>query len=123
MLTTDLLTSPKIRHMTVKTLQNIFGANAAQTATTITITKADLASTGFTPATSNTADSILAAIIAYAETNAPDSTAQTDPTQTVGISDGYLSVTNINNVNYLVSPKTINFYSTFAGGTFNPNNY
>lgn len=109
--------------MPVATLQQVFGANAVQTSTTITITKADLSGTGFTPSGTNTPDSILAAIIAFAETNLPDSTASTDPTQTVGISDGYQSITTISNAQYLISPKTVNFYKTFTDGSFNPNNY
>ncbi|MHC5825573.1 MAG: hypothetical protein ACYT04_59410, partial [Nostoc sp.] len=103
--------------------QQVFGANATQTSTTVTITKADFAATGFTSATTNTADSILAAIIAFAETNLPDTTASTDPTQTIGIADGYQSITTISNTQYLISPKNINFYKTFTDGTFNPNNY
>jgi hypothetical protein len=112
--------------MAVLNLQQIFGASATQDATTLTIHKADLAIVGsatpFIPASANTADSILAAIIAFAETNAPDTAAQTDPTQTVGIGDGYKSIVTVSSVDYLLLPKTINFYSIFSGN-FNPNNY
>jgi len=109
--------------MAVTTLQQIFGASATQTATTVTITKADLASTGFTPSANNTADSILAAIVAFAETNIPDANVSSNTGQTIGIADGYQSITVINSANYLISPKTINFYSSFTSGNFNPNNY
>ncbi|MEH1829529.1 MAG: hypothetical protein V7L22_30035 [Nostoc sp.] len=47
--------------MTLLTLRQVFGANVVETSTTITIFKSDLL--GLTPATSNTADSIFAAII------------------------------------------------------------
>ncbi|MEH1786364.1 MAG: hypothetical protein V7L23_12455 [Nostoc sp.] len=109
--------------MAASTLQQVFGANATQTATTVTITKADLASTGFTPATTNTADSILAALIAFAETNIPDSAVTGGNTaQTIGIADGYQQITTIGTSQFLILPKTLNFYSPFSG-TFNPNNY
>ncbi|OYD96080.1 hypothetical protein [Nostoc sp. 'Peltigera membranacea cyanobiont' 232] len=109
--------------MSVATLQQVFGANATQDATTVTIHKADFASVGFTPATANTADSILAAIVAFAETNIPDSAVTGgDTTRTVGIADGYQTITTVGTSQLLVLPKTINFYSPF-NGTFDPDNY
>ncbi|MEH1787542.1 MAG: hypothetical protein V7L23_18695 [Nostoc sp.] len=109
--------------MAATTLQQVFGANATQTATTVTITKADLSATGFTPSATNTADSILAALIAFAETNIPDANVTGGNTaQTVGIADGYQQITTIGTSQFLVLPKTINFYSAFSE-TFNPNNY
>ena len=45
------------------TLQQLFGENASQTATTLTISKVDLATVGLTPAASNSAESLLVAII------------------------------------------------------------
>lgn len=44
-------------------LTDVFGANATQNGTTITIAKADLTSTGFVAATSNTAESIVVAML------------------------------------------------------------
>lgn len=49
--------------MAEPTLAEVFGANASQTATTLTIDKGDLSPTGLTPSATNTAESILAAII------------------------------------------------------------
>lgn len=118
-----LPTGEDLSEMAAPTLQQVFGANAVQTETTVTITKADLASTGFTPSATNTADSLLAAIIAFAQTSLPDSTVSTNVGQSVGISDGFQSITLVNNQNYLVNPKTVNFYQVFTAGTFNPNNY
>ena len=45
------------------TLQQLFGENAIQTTTTLTISKVDLTAVGFTPTTNNTAGSLLAAIV------------------------------------------------------------
>jgi hypothetical protein len=44
-------------------LQEIFGGNASQTVTTLTISKVDLTAVGLTPTADNTAESLLAAII------------------------------------------------------------
>lgn len=109
--------------MAIATLQEVFGANASQDATTVTVHKGDLASTGFTPAATNSADSILAAVIALAETSIPDSAVTGgDVTRTVGITDGYQTIVTVGSTQLLVLPKTLNFYSVF-NGTFNPNNY
>ncbi len=45
------------------TLAELFGANAVQTATTLTITKADLASTGLIPSATNSSESLLSALV------------------------------------------------------------
>ena len=52
--------------MAEPTLQEVFGANATQDASTLTIRKSDLAITGFTPGAGNTAESLLVALIALA---------------------------------------------------------
>lgn len=49
--------------MAEPTLAEVFGANATQTATTVTIDKGDLSVTGLTASASNTAESLMAAII------------------------------------------------------------
>ncbi|MFK0729991.1 MAG: hypothetical protein ACFKPT_25105 [Gloeotrichia echinulata GP01] len=45
------------------TLQQFFGENASQTATTLTISKVDLTAVGLTPTAANTAESLLTALI------------------------------------------------------------
>jgi hypothetical protein len=49
--------------MAKPTLTEVFGANATQDATTITISKTDLAEIGLTATANNTAESILAALV------------------------------------------------------------
>jgi hypothetical protein len=49
--------------MQVFTLQQLFGENASQSATTLNISKVDLAAVGLTPTPNNTAESFLVAII------------------------------------------------------------
>lgn len=55
--------------MDLLTLQNVFGYNATQNSTTITIYKSDLASVGLTSTTNNTAESLLVAILLKALEN------------------------------------------------------
>lgn len=52
--------------MAEPTLQSVFGNNAAQTATTLTINKNDLVEFGLIPDASNTAESLMMALIMYA---------------------------------------------------------
>jgi hypothetical protein len=49
--------------METLTLQQLFGVSVSQDETTLTILKNDLVSVGLTPSTTNTAESLLAAII------------------------------------------------------------
>lgn len=49
--------------MAEPTLTEVFGDNATQTSTTITISKADLAATGLSAASNNTAESIVIALM------------------------------------------------------------
>jgi hypothetical protein len=109
--------------MAAPTLTQVFGANASQTSTTITINKADLAAVGLTASANNTADSLLAAIIAQAETALADTNVATNTGQTIGISDGFPSITIISGSNYLVNSKTVNFYKPFSTSTFDPDDY
>lgn len=53
--------------MAEPTLPEVFGANATQTATTITIDKANLGIVGFNPAASNSAESIFVALVLMAQ--------------------------------------------------------
>ena len=49
------------------TLTQIFGAGAAQTATVLTIAKADLAAVGLTASSTNTAESLFVALLLQAK--------------------------------------------------------
>lgn len=52
--------------MAEPTLQDVFGSNAAQSASDLTISKTDLATIGLTPSASNSGESLLVAVILYA---------------------------------------------------------
>lgn len=110
--------------MTAPSLTQVFGAGATQTATQLIIAKADLvANGGLTATATNSADSLLAAVIAQAQLALPESTVTSNADQNVGIADGFQSIQSNGTNQQLVSPKTISFYKTFTGGAFNPNDY
>lgn len=104
-------------------LQSIFGANATQTATTLTITKADFAGTGFTPSNSNTAESLLGAIVGFSQNTltATNQTSNTD--QSVTITDSNDSIVTRSGVAYRRKTKVVAFDKPDNGSTFNPNDY
>ncbi len=109
--------------MTAPTLAQVFGQNAVQNATTLTITKADLSTTGFTPSATNTADSLLAAILAFAEQTLTPANQSSNPEQSVAIADSFDSITLINTVSYRVKTKSLSFQKPDTGSAFNPNDY
>jgi len=111
--------------MTAPTLAQVFGSNAAQTATTLTITKADLASTGLTASGTNSSESLLVAILLNAQTylTAANFTANTD--QTVEIDSGYSSLTTRGTpaVSYRNDTLTVTLSKLDTSSTINPNDY
>ena len=78
--------------MAEPTLGQVFGSNAAQTSSPITISKADLATTGLTASSTNTAESLLAAIVLLAKTSLTPENFNTVPEQSVTIAPGFNSI-------------------------------
>ena len=74
------------------TLIEVFGAGATQSATTITILKADLSSTGLTASSNNKAEALLAAIVLKAKLSLTDSTFTTNVDQSITIEPGFNSI-------------------------------
>ena len=111
--------------MTAPSLTQVFGANATQTSTTITISKADLATaTGLTPSATNTADSLFVAVLLQAAT-ALNSTAQgTNNDIDVTIDDsGYQNLVSRNSLTFRQVTYNVNLQTVDSGFTVNPNNY
>ena len=104
-------------------LQSIFGANATQNGTTLTITKADLASTGFIPSNSNTAESILGAIVGFAQNTLTAANQASNADQSVAISDSNDNIVTRSSVQYRRKTKVVAFDKVDAGSAFNPNDY
>jgi hypothetical protein len=109
--------------MATPTLTQVFGSNATQTATQLIISKNDLVVTGLSASATNSADSLLAAIIAFSQSALADANVTTNVGQTIGIADSFQSITTISSTNYLVTSKTVNFYKPFTSGGFDPDDY
>jgi hypothetical protein len=76
--------------MAEPTLQEIFGANASQTSTTITIAKADLP--GLTATADNRAEQLLTAINLKAKATLTQANFDANPDQSIVISQGFPSI-------------------------------
>ncbi|MDJ0734317.1 MAG: hypothetical protein QNJ47_09625 [Nostocaceae cyanobacterium] len=95
--------------MAEPTLIEVFGDNATQDATTLTISKADLVETGLTPAADNTAQSLIAALLKKGKGKLNVANQELDPDIQVTISDPALCTNNRNNINYDQYNYTVSF--------------
>jgi hypothetical protein len=110
--------------MAEPTLQEIFGAGATQTATTITILKSDL---DMTPTATNRGEQIYAAVVKKAASSLTAANFATNPDQSITISTGFDSLIyrTINNVqtSYLQNQLTTNFAKLQATAGITPDDY
>jgi len=107
--------------MPEKTLQEAFGAEAVQTATTVTFSKSNLGLS----ATTCTADQVLAALAIKARTILTQEVYNAEITQNVYLSSGFSSLTTRGDSNtpYRVDQLVINLAQPDTQSTLNPNNY
>ena len=113
--------------MAEPSITDLFGSGATQDATTITIQKADLASSGFTPSASNSAESILAAVLTKGKGYLTQANADANPDQSVTVVDGITSIISRNDgsgtfVPYRQFQMNVNF-TTPDTATFSPDDY
>ncbi|MCC5640548.1 hypothetical protein LC593_32910 [Nostoc sp. CHAB 5844] len=105
-------------------LTDVFGAGATQNATTVTIAKADLAAVGLTASASNTAESLLVAILLKAETYLNDTNQANNIDQSVSLSTATTpSFTNRNNAVYIRDAITVEIDKPAGTLTIDPDNY
>ncbi|MEH2145299.1 hypothetical protein [Nostoc sp.] len=110
--------------MAEPTLQQVFGANASQTATTLTIAKADLASVGLTALASNTAESLMVGLLLKAAAYLKDSNQTTDPDIQVTIADsGFPQLVNRNSAQWRQITYNVNLQTPDTGFAIDPDNY
>lgn len=110
--------------MTQPTLQEVFGAGATQTDTTITILKADLP---FTATATNNGEQAFAAMVKKASQKLTAEGYGTNIDQSIAIEPGYeqISYRTINGTPtpYRRTPLTINFAKAEATTGINPDEY
>ena len=103
------------------TLAQLFGDNATQDATTITIVKADLASTGLTPDAANKAESLLLAIFLKAKTTLTPENLDTNLDQSISIEDPTRSTDRRGDNDYLQQTYQINVQKLDTSAAIGPN--
>lgn len=107
--------------MAEPTLQEIFGANATQNETTVTISKADL--TGLTPSATNSAESLYVAISLTAKNYLTEANFENNIDQSIYIEDGLSSFTTRNESAYRTDQLTLNLSRIDTSNVINPNEY
>lgn len=111
--------------MAEPTLVQVFGANATQTSTDLVIKKSDLADTGLTPGASNTAESLLLAIVLKFKAVLTDTARDTNIDQSVAVTDGFSpSITTRNNAIYLRNTISVEVDKLLTGAdVIDPDDY
>ncbi|MFK8182324.1 MAG: hypothetical protein AB8B99_03040 [Phormidesmis sp.] len=113
--------------MAEPSISDLFGANSTQDATTITINKSDLAAVGLTANATNTAESLLAAILKHARGALSQSNFDSNLDQSIVIADGFGGFTSRDDgsgaqIPYVQRQLTITF-SSVDSGSVNPDDY
>lgn len=107
--------------MAEPTLQQVFGANATQDSTTLTIYKSDL--TGLTASANNSAESLFAAVTLKAQVQLNDTNQANNPDQSISIDTGIGSITTRNNQNYREYSLTITLSKLDTQSAIDPNDF
>jgi hypothetical protein len=109
--------------MAEPTLVQVFGVNASQTSTTITITKADL--TGLTASSSNTAESLVIALALKWKAYLTQTNFDANIDQSLVVGDGFSSLTTrgTGNTPYRTDQITISLSKIDTASTVDPDDY
>lgn len=108
--------------MAEPTLQSVFGTNATQNTTTLTISKADL--TGLTATSSNTAESLLVAILLKAKESLSEANRDINVDQSIAVDVATTpSYTTRNNAVYSRDTITVELDRAAGNLTIDPDNY
>ena len=109
--------------MAEPTIAQLFGASATQTANTLTIQKADLATVGLTASANNSAESLFVALLLLAKNQLTDTNQTSNPEQSITIADSYDSIVNRNNLSYRQKTYSVNLQKIDAATGIDPDDY
>lgn len=112
--------------MAEPTLTQIFGAGATQTATTLSIAKADLAAVNLTASATNTAESLFVALLLMAKNNLTPAAQETNPDQSITVAQAdfnFQTLIERNNQTYRQSTYSVNLQKLDTGNTIDPDDY
>jgi hypothetical protein len=109
--------------VTKPTLIQVFGASATQTATDLTIKKADLVAVGLTPSATNTAESLLLAIALLAKTTLTPANRTSNLDQTIALEPSYDQIANRGTTQYYQSALTLTAQKLNNSTPLDPDDY
>ncbi len=114
--------------MAEPTLIQVFGTNATQTATTLTISKNDLVATGLTLADDIPAEKLLAAILKQAATTLSEENRDTNIDQSVAVSQSSIPsfTTRVNGTvtaTYIRDSFTVELDKAYSSTGIDPDDY
>ncbi len=112
--------------MAEPSLQQVFGSGAAQTVTTLSIAKADLATVGLTAAATNTAESLFVALLLMAKNSLTLAAQESNPDQSVTVAEAdfnFQTLVSRNNATYRQSTYSVNLQKLDTGSTIDPDDY
>lgn len=106
-------------------LTEVFGAGATQTSTTITIVKSDLASVGLTATATNSAESLLTAILLKAKAHLTEANFEANIDQSTVVGTGFksTSIRGTNNTPYITDQLTVTLAKIDPQDPIDPDNY
>lgn len=106
-------------------LAEVFGVGASQSATTITIAKADLTAVGLTASATNSAESLLTAILLKAKTYLTEAAFEANIDQSLYLGTGFKSTTirGTNNTPYITDQLTVTLAKIDPQDPIDPDNY
>lgn len=107
--------------MAKPTLQEVFGPGATQTATTITIAKADLPD--YTPTFDDGGEKVFAGIFVRAKTALTTTGLDSNPDQSISVEDSFESLPTRNDKVYRRNTQSVNFDELVPASRIIPNNY
>jgi hypothetical protein len=108
------------------TLTQIFGAGATQSATVLTIAKADLAAVGLTPSETNTAESLFVALLLLAKQYLTVTNQELNADQSITLAEqdfDFQTLVTRNNVTYRQSTYTARLRRLDTANVIDPNDY
>ncbi len=113
--------------MAEPTLLDVFGAGASQSSTTLTINKADLAAVGLTASSTNTAESLVAALVLQFKGSLTQTALEANPDQSIYIAASFNSIiqrpdANGNQIETRQNQLAINFL-TPSPSVISPDSY
>ncbi len=112
--------------MAEPTLQQVFGAGATQTATSLSIAKADLAALGLTASATNTAESLFVALLLQAKVSLTPANLETNPDQSITVAQAdfnFQTLVERNNQTYRQSTYSVNLQKLDTGSAIDPDDY